>query len=131
MDPGQVSSWHRELPGDRCTTSQHDGGIVTAQVAGTDIDACLDTAPKLGPLGQHLDQPPVQVPLLHLELRDPVAQQAARRIRALEHGDRVPRSGQLLRRGQAGWAGPDHGDLPAGRERSRRGSPRRHMGGRS
>src|SRR5262249_31202254 len=69
----------------------------------------------------HLTQARVDVVLLHLEVRDAVAQQAADAVIALEDGDGVTRAGQLLRRGEAGRARADDGDglarQPAGRLR--------------
>ena len=85
VDPGQVSSGNGQLAGNRGPPGQHDRGVVAAQLSCGDVDPGLDPAAELGPLGQHLDQAPVQVPFLHLELGDPVAQQPSGRIRALEH----------------------------------------------
>ena len=62
-------------------------------------------------------QPPVEVALLHLELGDAVAQQAADAVGALEHDDVVAGAGQLLGGGEAGRAGADHGDPLAGLHR--------------
>ena len=67
------------------------------------------------PSAAQLRQPRVDVLLLQLEVGDAVAQQAADRVVALVHGDRVPGAGELLRGGQPGRAGADHGDPPAGR----------------
>ena len=61
----------------------------------------------------------VDVPLLHLEVGDAVAEQPADPVVALVDGDRVPGPGQLLGGGQAGRAGADHGDPLAGRRRRR------------
>ena len=57
---------------------------------------------------------PVEVALLHLELGDAVAQQAADAVGALEHDDVVAGPGQLLGGGQPGRAGADDGDPLAG-----------------
>ncbi len=80
---------------------------------GRDVGADVGAAAELRALGAHLRQPPVQVPLFHLELGDAVAQQAARGVGALEHGHVVTLTGQLLRGGQAGRPGTDHGHLLA------------------
>ena len=52
--------------------------------------------------------------LLHLELGDAVAQQAADAVGPLEHHHRVTGAGELLGGGQPGRAGADDGDLLAG-----------------
>ena len=49
-------------------------------------------------------QPPVEVALLHLELGDAVAQQAADAVGALEHEHVVAGAGQLLGGGEPGRA---------------------------
>src|SRR3990170_831883 len=59
-------------------------------------------------------QPAVQVPLLHLELGDAIAEEAADAVRALEHGDGVAGAGELLGAGEPGGAGADDGDGLAG-----------------
>src|SRR3990172_2154883 len=64
--------------------------------------------------GIHLGQPPVQVLLLHLELGDAVAEEAADPVRALEHGDGVAGAGELLGASEAGGPGADDGDGLAG-----------------
>ena len=56
----------------------------------------------------------LEVLLLHLEVGDAVAQQAADAVVALEHGDRVAGARELLRGGEAGGAGADDGDRLAG-----------------
>ena len=55
----------------------------------------------------------VEVALLHLELGDAVAQQAADAVGALEHDDVVPGARELLRGGEAGGPGADDRDLLA------------------
>src|SRR3954465_15254825 len=77
-----------------------------------------------GALGAHLVQPPVQVALLHLELGDAVAEQAADPAVPPVAGPLVPGGGQLRGGGRPGGPGPDDGDLPAGQLRGRlRGHP--------
>ncbi len=79
-------------------------------------------AAELDALGSHLRQAAVEHRLLHLELRDPVAQKPAGALGPLVDDDVVPGPGQLLRTGQA--RGP--------RSHHRHGLPgahRRHLGG--
>ncbi len=77
---------------------------------------------KLGALGPHLVEAAVEVALLHLELGDAVAQQAAEAVGPLVDDHGVAGPGQLLGGGQAGGAGADDGHRLArahgGRHRS-------------
>ena len=66
------------------------------------------------PSAVHLLEPAVDVALLHLELRDAVAQQPADAVIPLEHRHGVTGAGELLCGGQPGRAGPDDGDRLAG-----------------
>src|SRR5262249_191497 len=86
---------------------------------GGDVGATGDPAREHRAPGPHLVQPPVQVPLLQLELGDAEPEQAAGRLRALVQGHRVPGPGELLRGGQPGWPGAHHGHRPAGHPRRR------------
>ena len=86
--------------------------------------ADLDAGAEAGALGLHLPDPPVEDRLLHLELGDAVAQQAARLVGALVDGDGVAGAGQLLGRGQARRAGADDGDGLAGEPLGRLGGDR-------
>ena len=65
------------------------------------------------PSASIIGQAPVQHPLLHLEFRNAVPEQAADPIGFLEHRHRVPGSVQLVGRREAGRTGPDDGDLLA------------------
>jgi hypothetical protein len=78
---------------------------VATQHLDVDVLAHGGVGAELGALGLHLLEPPVDVALLHLELGDAVAQQAADAVGALEHHDVVPGAGELL--GRARPAGPD------------------------
>ena len=72
---------------------------------------------ELGALGLHLLEPALEVALLHLELGDAVAQQAADPVGALEHDDVVTGARELLGGGEPGRSGADHGDPLAGLDR--------------
>ena len=74
---------------------------------GRDVDADVRARPEDDALGLHLLEPAVEVPLLHLEVGDAVAEQAADPVGALEDGDRVAGPGELLGAGQARRAGAD------------------------
>ena len=65
---------------------------------------------ELGALGLHLLEPALEMALLHLELGDAVAQQAADPVGALEHDDVVTGARELLGGGETGRSGADHRD---------------------
>ena len=96
---------------------QHDRVVRRAQHLDVDVAADDGVGAELGPLRLHLREAPVEVALLHLELGDAVAQQAADTIGPLEHHHLVPGPGQLLGGGQAGRARADHGHPLAGAHR--------------
>src|SRR3989304_4908401 len=83
-----------EAPGG--AAGQADGVELRHQLAGVDIGADVDAGAEDHAFGLHLGQPPVNVLLLHLELGDAVAEQAADAVRALEHGDGGAGAGGLL-----------------------------------
>ena len=82
-------------------------------IAAADVDARAEDHA----LGPHLLDAAVDQRLLHLEVGDAVAEQAADAVALLEHGDRVAGAGQLLGAGQARRPRADHGHAPAGRRR--------------
>ncbi len=69
------------------------------------------------PLGFHLCEAAVDHPLLELELRHPVADEAADALGTLEDDHRVPGAGELLCGSQPRGPGADDGDPPPGRRR--------------
>ena len=125
VDAVQAGAGHGQAPRHRRAAREHDRVVARPQRRGGHVHPGVHPAHELGALGPHLGQPPVQVPLLHLELGDPVPQQPAGRVRALVHGDGVTGPGELLGGGEPGGPGPDHGDLLPG-PRGRPGRPRRH-----
>ena len=79
-----------------------------------EVDADVDARLEDDALGLHLLEPAVEPPLLHLEVGDAVAQEAADPVGPLEDGHVMPGAGELLRGGEAGGAGADDGDRLAG-----------------
>ena len=79
-----------------------------------EIDAHVDVRLAFHAFGDHLFQAAVEDVLFHLEIGNAVAQQSAQPVVLLEHHDFVPVAGQLLRGGQSGRAGADHGHALAG-----------------
>ena len=107
VDALEVTAWNRQIPACCRTAGQHHRVELLAQLLRGDVDTDVDPGTELGALGAHLFQAPVDVPLLHLELGDAVPQQPADAVVPLEHGDRVPGSGELLSSGQPGRPGTD------------------------
>ena len=85
------------------------------------VGSDIHSGTELGPLGLHLGQATFDMALLHLELGDPVAQQAPDAVGPLEHHHPVAGPGQLLGRGQPGRPRPHHGHAVAGADRGRLG----------
>ena len=79
-----------------------------------DVHADIDVGLEDGAFGFHLLETAVDVPLLHLELGDAVAQQAADAVCPLEDRHCVTGAGQLLRCSQTGRATADNCDLLVG-----------------
>ena len=84
------------------------------QLGDVELDADMDVAVEGDALGLHLRDAAVDVALLHLEVGDAVAQQAAGLGVLLVDVDVVAGAGELLGAGEAGRAGADDGDRLAG-----------------
>src|SRR5690606_18953720 len=110
----QFAAGDGQVAGDGGAAGQHDGVVASAQFARGDVGADVQAGAEPGAFGGHLREAPVEVALLHLELGDAVAEQAADAVGALVDGDVVPGAGELLGGGEAGRAGADDGDLLAG-----------------
>ena len=110
VDALEVTAGNRQIPARGRAAGQHHRVELLAQLLRGDVDTDVDPGTELGALGAHLLQTPVDVTLLHLELGDAVPQQSADAIVPLEHGDRVPRAGELLSSGQPGRPGTDNGN---------------------
>ena len=112
--PAQLAPGDRQVAPRRRPARHHDG--VGGGQQDVDVDAVADggVGAELGPLGLHLGEAPLEVALLHLELGDAVAQQAADAVGPLEHDDVVAGPRQLLGDGQPGRPGADDGHPLAG-----------------
>ena len=86
-------------------TGEHDR-VVAPRAAARRSRSTPTSTPvtELGALGPHLRRAAGRVLLLHLEVGDAVAQQAAEAVVALVDGDGVPGPGELLGRGEPGRA---------------------------
>jgi hypothetical protein len=105
---------HRQVARGGGADGEDDGVVPLAQRGRGHVAADLDAGAELGALRAHLLDPAVDVPLLHLELGDAVAEEASDAVRALVDGDGVAGPGQLLGGGQARGARADHRDGLAG-----------------
>ncbi len=114
MNATELTTGDRQVAGSRGTAGQDDRVVRGQQ--DLDVDAITDdrSGAELGALGLHLGDAPIEVALLHLELGNAVAQQAADAVGAFEHDDVVTGPRQLLRGGQPGWTRADHDDPLAG-----------------
>ena len=97
---------------------------VAPQLVDRHVDADVAIRLELDALVAHQRQAAVEKPLFHLECRNPVPQQTADTVGALEHGDEVARPVQLIGRGETGRPGTDDRDALAGAgHRRTRGDP--------
>jgi hypothetical protein len=114
VDAGQLATRDRQVAGVGGAAGQDHGVELGAQLVDGDVGAHVHAGAELGALGLASGRAAVEVALLHLELGDAVAQQAADAVGPLEDDHGVAGPGELLGRGQAGGTGADHGDLLAG-----------------
>ena len=119
VDATVLAAGDREVAPRGCAAGEHDGVELGAQPIDGNVDPDVHTGAELGAFTAHLLDPPFEVALLHLELGDAVAQQAADPIRSLEHDDVVAGAGELLRGRETRGTGADHDDPLAGAHRRR------------
>ncbi|CAB4847085.1 unannotated protein [freshwater metagenome] len=97
MHTGQLTTGHGQIAPVGSTYRDHNCVVTATEVCTRDIGAHVDTGAELHALGHHLLETAVEMPLLHLELGDAVAEEAADAIGTLEHRDRVTGASELLR----------------------------------
>ena len=121
MDPVELATGDRQVAPIGRPAGEDDRVVRGAEHL--DVDGFADdrVGAELGALRLHLGEAPIDVALLHLELGDAVAQQAADAIGPLEHDHLVAGAGELLGGGEPGGPAADHGDALAGAQR-------RHVG---
>ena len=95
---GQVPSGYGQVPTLSGTAGEYHCVIVGPELLHRKVHPHRRVGPELRALGFHLRQAPVEVTLFHLELGDPVPQQAPDAVRPLEHHHDVPCPGELLGR---------------------------------
>ena len=108
MDAVQFAPGDRQVAPRRRPTGEHDRVVRGDEDVDVDTGADSRVGAELGALRFHLPEPPLEVALLHLELGDPVAQQAADPVGALEHDHVVTRARELLGGGETGRSRADH-----------------------
>ena len=114
MDVVQLATGHGQITPLRRTAGQHDRVVRGVQHGDVDVVADHGVRAELGSFSDHLLETLVDVALLHLELGDPVAQQAADPIGPFEHEHVVAGARQLLGGRQPGGSRTDHDDPLAG-----------------
>ncbi len=100
---------------------EHHRVVVGEELLGRQVDADMGAVVEGHAFAFHLRDAQVDDPLLHLEVGDAVAQQAAGLGEFLEHVHVVAGARELLRAGHAGRARADDRDLLAGLRRRRLG----------
>ena len=114
MDAVQFAARDRQIASCGGAAGQNHCVELLAQLVRGDVHADIDVGLEDGAFGFHLLETAVDVPLLHLELGDAVAQQAADAVCPLEDRHCVTGAGQLLRCSQTGRATADNCDLLVG-----------------
>ena len=114
VDAFQLAAGDVEIARLLGAAGQQDGVELAAQVVDRHVAADVGVGDELHAFGAHLLDAAVDQVLLHLEIRDAVAQQAADAVALLEYGDGVSGARELLRGGQTGGARSDDGDALAG-----------------
>ena len=118
----ELAAGHRQIARPARAAGQDDRVEVPAQVPDGHVDADVRVGPEDDAILLHHSKPPVDEPLLHLELGNAVAQQAADPVVALEHGHRVAGAVQLLGGGETRRPRAHHRDALARAGRGRLGT---------
>ena len=93
---------------------QHDGVKVLADLRPESLTPIWALVTNLTPSAVICSMRAIDQPLLHLEIGNAVAEQAADAVRFFEHGHLVSGARELLRRSQTGGPRTDNGDSFAG-----------------
>src|SRR5262245_56150271 len=110
MDPVELTARDGEIPPRRRSRRHHHRVMGGEKHLDVDVATDLGIRAELGSLGLHLLEPPGEMTLLHLELRDAIAQETADPVGPLEYHDVVTGARQLLSRREAGWPATDDCD---------------------
>ena len=93
VDAAELAPGHREVAPRGGAAGEHERVELAAELVDVEVDADVHAGAELGALGLHLGEAAVEVALLHLELGDAVAEQAADAVGPLEHDDARGRRG--------------------------------------
>lgn len=121
MDTLKVTTRNGQIAGNCSPGSNHDGVVTAAQLFPSHVRTDCDAGAEAGAFGLHLLQAAVNLFLLHFEVGDAVAEQAADLVVTFVHGNRVTDAGQLLCNCEACRTGPHHGNRLACEARRRKG----------
>ena len=109
VDPAKLAARHLEIARRARPSGEQDGVELPAQIGDRYLATDVRVGCELDPFGRELLEPAVEDSLLHLELRDPVAQEPADPIVPLEDRDPMTGAPELLGRREAGGTRADHG----------------------
>ena len=113
VDAVELAPRDRQIARLARAAAEHDRVETRSEARRRHVDADVHRGAKGDPFGLHLIDAPIDEVLLHLEVGDAVAKQAANAIVALEQRDVVALARQLLRGGQPGRARADDRDALA------------------
>ncbi len=119
MDAVELAAGDRQIARLLGAAGQRHRVVFGEQLVGRQVDADMDAVMEGDALGLHLLHADVDDALLHLEVGNAVAQQAAGLGEFLEDMHVVAGARELLRAGHAGRARADDGDFLAGLVRGR------------
>ena len=114
MDAREFPAGHRQIAPLGRAAGHHHRIARSPQLGDRDVVADPSVHPEACALRRHLREAAINMMLLHLEFGDPVAQQPADAVIALEHFHIVAGACELLRRCEPGRAGSDDGNALAG-----------------
>ncbi len=114
MHAGEVAAGDRQVTRLLRAARQEQRIVAVREVLRLHVDADIDAVMEGHALRLHLLDAAVDVALLHLEVGNPVAEQAAGAGVLLVEVDVMAGAGELLRGGEAGWPGADDADALAG-----------------
>src|SRR6266851_2937541 len=113
MDPLEIASWNRQVTALLSAAGEHDRVITIEQVFHGNVDADMSAVMKRHTFAFHLRDAAIDVVLLHLEVRNAVAQQTASLGELLEDMDVVASPRELLGACEPCRSGADDCDLLA------------------
>src|SRR5688572_539345 len=120
MDAVELAPGDRQIARKRGSAGQQERVIVLSQLFNGDIRPYVGIRLEPDPFGGHDVEPAIEDGFLHLELRNPVAQEPADSVGALEYGDPVAGLIQLGCGCKPRGSGTHHGDFLPGSYRRRR-----------